>query len=72
MNYARYFCGEYDGTVISEEEYQELSKNETNIFDTVDYAPIFDGQIYSTLSESATAQIKKFGCLYDDDRRKQQ
>ena len=66
MDYARYFCGKHDGTVISEEEYRTTGQNEELTRDTVDYAPIFDGHIYPTLSDSVAAQIAAFGCQYND------
>lgn len=70
MQYARYFCGDYSGVIISEEEYLALrDSGELYRHDTVDYEPIFDGKIYPTLSESCWAQISAFGYHYNDDRR---
>lgn len=70
MKYARYFCGNHDGVVISEDEYKRFGQAEALASDMVDYAPIFDGRIYSVLSESVAAQIQAFGYQDDDDRRK--
>lgn len=70
MKYARYFCGEHDGVIISEEEYRALRESgELYGCDTVDYAPVFDGRIYDSLSASVAAQIAAYGWQYDDDRR---
>lgn len=67
--YAQYFCGNFD-EVITNEEYQRLRESgELYESDTMDYAPIFDGKIYSHISESVCAQIELFGFQYDDDRR---
>lgn len=71
MQYARYFCGEFDGTVISEEEYRALeASGELYRGDTIEYEPIFDGTIYKDLASSSAAQIAAYGYHYDDDRRK--
>ena len=70
MQYARYFCGEHDGTVISEEEYRFLEATDQLTSDAVSYEPIFDGTIYPTLAESSAAQIAAYGYHYDDDRRR--
>lgn len=67
--YARYFCGEFD-SIITEELYRRLeASDELYMHDTLDYEPIFDGKIYPSVSESASAQISLFGYHYDDDRR---
>ena len=59
--YARYFCGEFDGNVISVDEYRDMVLADALDGDTVEFAPIFDGKIYDTLAESAAAQVKAFG-----------
>lgn len=41
MKYARYFCGNHDGVVISEEEYKQFGESEALNSDTIDYEPIF-------------------------------
>ena len=69
MKYARYFCGNHDGTVISEEEFREFGEAEAQRSDTIDYEPIFDGRIYPTVSEHTAAQIAAYGCHYLDDRK---
>ncbi len=68
MKYARYFCGQHDGTVISEEEYYARGEAEAQASDTVNYEPVFDGRIYPTVAESTAAQIAAYGCQYNDAR----
>lgn len=66
--YARYKCGEFDRRVSWKEkrDFEELNPHN----DAINYAPIFDGVTYPTLSESVSAQIKAFGWQFEDDRRK--
>lgn len=68
MKYARYFCGQHDGTVISEEEYYARGEAEAQASDTINYEPVFDGRIYPTVAESTAAQIATYGCQYKDAR----
>lgn len=66
MKYARYFCGNHDGVVISEEEYRASVEKEALNSDTINYEPIFDGHIYPTSADSTAAQIATYGCLYNN------
>ena len=68
--YAGYFCGDYH-SIITEKEYRELeASGELEYCDTMTYYPIFDGKIYPTQADSASAQMAAFGYHFDDDRRK--
>ena len=70
MKYAVYFCGEFSGEIISENEAKERERIGLETDDDIhEYAPIFDGVIYQDISESVAAQIKKYGFQYNDDRR---